>query len=40
MGIDKYMGIHNKDNAWACNSGGLISFDNGANNNFNSKVKI
>jgi len=40
MGIDKYVGIGNKGNAWACNFSGLVSFVNGANNIFNQKVKI
>ena len=40
MGIDKYIGIGNKGNAWACNFNGLVPFGNGVNNNFKMKVKI
>ena len=40
MGIRKHEWINIKDNALACNSSSLISFGNGANNNFNEKVKI
>ena len=40
MSIVKYVGIGNKDNAWACNFSGSVSFGNGANNIFNIKVKI
>ena len=40
MGIDKYLGIGNKDNAWACNVIGSVFFGNGANYIFNIKVKI
>ena len=40
MVIGKHEWINIKDNAWACNSSSLISFGNGANNNFNEKVKI
>ena len=40
MGIDKYIGICNKDKAWEFNFTGLVSFGNDANNIFNLKVKI
>ena len=40
MGIVKYIGIFNKGNTWVCNFRGLVSFGNGANNNFKMKVKI
>ena len=40
MGIDKYVWIDNKDNAWACNFSGLVSFVNVANNIINQKLRI